>query len=126
MRPLQVRRAFVESGDDVRFLRPHEVPAWLRVGLEVERDGQRTGGEVITGAYLRASDKHILLAVSNLSSQPGAIKFNTAAIRQNLGQQIEVADALTGAPSLRANADPILRLSIGSGTCRLFHIYPVK
>ena len=122
MRQLQIRREFVESSDDVRFYRPHEIPAWLNVTLEIERDGKRTDGEVVTGAYVRASDSHVLLVVSNMSGQPGAIRFNTAAIRQNLGGKIEVSDALTGAPSMRANADPILKLSIASGTCRFFYI----
>ena len=38
----------------------------------------------------------------------------------------ESADALTEAPSLRANADPTMRLSIAAGTCRVFHIYPLE
>lgn len=124
-RLLHVRRDFVLSGDRVRFYRPHELPAWLHVGLDIERDGERKSGEVVTGAYVRSPDRHVLLVVSNLSQKPGALKFNAAALRQNLGGDIEIADALTGAPSRRANADPILRLSIPAGTCRMFHVYPL-
>ncbi|MCH2374970.1 MAG: DUF6067 family protein [Planctomycetes bacterium] len=120
-RLLQVRRDFVRSGE-VRFYRPHELPAWLQVRLEIEREGKRTTGEVAAGAYVRARDRSVLLVVSNLSDRAGAVRFNTAALRQNLGGDIEVIDALTDAPSKRANADPYMHLSIAAGTCRMWRV----
>lgn len=68
----------------------------------------------------------MLLLVSNLSDQPGALRLHVAAIRGELGERIEVAAALTGAPSLRANADGYLRLSIAAHTCPMLHVYPLK
>ena len=116
-----MRRDFVRSGE-VRFYRPHELPAWLQVRLEIEREGKRTTGEVAAGAYVRARDRSVLLVVSNLSDRAGAVRFNTAALRQNLGGDIEVIDALTDAPSKRANADPYMHLSIAAGTCRMWRV----
>ena len=48
-----------------------------------------------------------------------------AAQRVRVGKRIEVADALTGAPSARANADAYMKLSIPAHTCRMLHIYPL-
>jgi hypothetical protein len=120
---LKKRQEFVQSSDNVRFYRPHELPEWLQVRVEIERDGERVTGESVTGAYVRPDDHNVLLIVSNLSDQPGALRLHTAALRQQLGERIEVADALTGAPSLRANADDFIRLSIPAHTCRMLHIY---
>jgi hypothetical protein len=122
---LKTRRKFVRSSDQIRFYRPHEIPEWLKVRIEIEREGKRVTGESVTGAYVRPEDNHVLLVVSNLSDQPGALRLHTAALRQQLGKRIEVADALTGAPSARANADAYMKLSIPAHTCRMLHIYPL-
>ena len=123
---LKKRQEFIQSSDQVRFYRPHELPEWLQVRVEIERDGKRVTGESVAGAYVRPDDQNLLLVVSNLSDQPGALRLHTAALRQQLGERIEVADALTGAPSLRANADAYLRLSIAAHNCRMLHIYPLE
>ena len=120
---LKVRQKFLQAPEEVRFYLPHEIPEWLEVRIEIEQNGKVVSSEKEMGAYVR-SDKHILLVVSNLSDQAGAVRFNTGALRQHLNDHIEVSDALTTAPSLRANNDAYMRLSIPAHTCRMFHVYP--
>ncbi|MCH2131067.1 MAG: DUF6067 family protein [Pirellulaceae bacterium] len=123
---LKKRQEFVQSSEQVRFYRPHELPSWVQVRIEVERDGNRVTGESVVGAYVRPEDQNVLLIVSNLSDEAGALRLHVAALAQQLGGRIEVADALTDAPSLRANADAYMRLSIAAHSCRMLHIYPLK
>lgn len=123
---LKKRQAFVAASENLHFYRPHALPEWLQVRVEIERDGKLATGASVAGAYLSSEDNQLLLLVSNLSDQPGALRLHVAAIRGELGERIEVADALTGAPSLRANADGYLRLSIAAHTCPMLHVYPLK
>lgn len=110
---LKARLDFGLGTEEVQWYRPHELPPWLQVN-----------DDLVAGAYVRKKDNHVLLIVSNLGDKAAELNLDTAAIRAQLGSKIRVEDAATGAPSMRANSDNPLQLSVPAGTCRIFYIYP--
>ena len=85
-RVMQARRDFGLGGEPVEWFTPEATPPWLPVTPE----------ELLVGAYRRA-DNRVMLTVGNPTAEKLALRMDPRPAAAELGGEVRVTDALTGA-----------------------------